>query len=245
MAVFVADNVKTWLDGYDVSGDLSKLGLMYAAELKDNTVFGNTTRSRVPGLKTSKLTLDGYWQSADTPQLIDKTLFERIAVSNSLCSVSPDGGAEGDVGFTFRVTAGDYTPGAKVGDLLAFVVNAEGSDGIGLLRGTVMNNATRSTTGTGTARQLGAVAAGKSLYASLHVLGVTGTLPTLVVKVQSDNLVGFGSPADVITFASANAISSQWGTPVAGALTDDWWRISWTLGGTLPTFQFVVVVAIQ
>jgi len=63
--------------------------------------------------------------------------------------------------------------------------------------------------------------------------------------VQSDDAQAFLSPTDRITFAQATAIGAQWATPVSGAITDDWWRLSYTIGGTNPSFMVIVVVGIQ
>jgi hypothetical protein len=53
------------------------------------------------------------------------------------------------------------------------------------------------------------------------------------------------SPTTRVTFSQATGRTSQWATPVAGAITDDWWDISWTIGGTGgPDFTFVAVVGI-
>ena len=244
MAVYVATNVKTWMDGYDVSGDLNKLGLTYAADMKEATVYGNDTHVQVAGLKDVKAELEGFWQGGADE--IDDVLFNRIAVSDTVFSCSPDGGDEGEIGFSFKTLLGEYNPGASIGELLAFKCTAGARGSPGLIRGTVMHNATRTTDSSGTARQLGAVSATQYLYASLHVLAVSGTAtPTLTVKVQSDNAEGFGSAADKITFTGATAIGAQFAAPVAGAITDDWWRINWAMTGTNPSFTFVVLVGIQ
>ena len=81
------------------------------------------------------------------------------------------------------------------------------------------------------------------MYAGLHITAASGTTPTLVVKVQSDDNAGFTSATDRITFTSANSIGGQWSS-VAGAVTDDYWRVTWTVGGTSPSFTFVVALGI-
>jgi hypothetical protein len=245
MGVFVATNVKAWLDGYDVSGRLNQLGLEYAAELQDSTVFGLATRRRTGGLKTVKASLQGFADYADDD--IDEQLFARIGVANSVFSVSPDGGDEGEIGFSFRAVTGTYQPGASIGEMMAFSAEAECSDGDGLVRGMVMHNATRTSSASGTARQLGQVAAGQKLYAALHVLAASAG-DTLDVIVESDNDSGFASPITRVTFSqvSGAAIGAQWATPVAGAITDDWWRVKWTIAGNGgESFQFVVIVGIK
>lgn len=244
MAVFVANNVKAWMDGYDISGDLNKLGLVYAADMVEATAYGHDTHIQTAGLKDIKAELEGWWQTGADE--IDPVLFDRLGIADTVFSCSPDGGDEGEIGFSFKTLLGEYSPGASIGELLAFKCTAGGRGSPGLIRGTVMHNATRSSDSSGTARQLGAVSATQYLYASLHVLAVTGSsTPTLTVKVQSDNLEAFGSATDRITFTNATAIGAQFATPVAGAITDDWWRINWAMTGTTPGFTFVVVVGIQ
>ena len=82
--------------------------------------------------------------------------------------------------------------------------------------------------------------AGKSMYAALHVISVSGTSPTLDVIVQSDDNSGFTTPTNRITFSQTGAVGAEWGS-VAGAVTDDYWRVSYTIGGSdTPTFAFAV-----
>jgi hypothetical protein len=103
----------------------------------------------------------------------------------------------------------------------------------------------RTVTGNGTARQLGLVGATQKLYASLHVVDAS-VADTLDVKIQSDDASGMGTPTDRITFTQATAVGAQYATPVSGPIaTDTWWRVSYTIGGTSPSFKFAVVVGIQ
>jgi hypothetical protein len=41
----------------------------------------------------------------------------------------------------------------------------------------------------------------------------------------------------------ATGATSQW-LPLSGAITDDWWRITATVGGTTPSFRFAVILGI-
>ena len=138
-----------------------------------------------------------------------------------------------------------YTPieGAP-GELAMGKLSASSSTGP-VVRGTLMHPTTtaRSTSSTGTARQLGAVSATQSVYAALHVLSVSGTsTPTLTVTVQSDT-VGFATPTSRVVFSGATAVGAQFGS-AAGAITDDYWRVSWTVSGTNPSFLFGVTIGI-
>ena len=241
MAIEVLKNQKLWFGGYDFTGRMNALALESGVELQDGTVFGDTARRRLAGLKSVIANHEGYFDA----ELVDKPLFDAIGIVDQPMTFGPVDGVEGSLAYTFAAIIGQYSPGGQVGELFAFTVSAEGSDGSELIRGTLMHNAARTVTADGTARQLGAVSASQKLYAALHVITVAGSTPTLDVKVQSDDASGFPSPTDRITFTQKTAIGAKWATPVAGVIDDDWWRITWTIGGGSPSFTFVVVVGIQ
>lgn len=245
MAAKVWTDVRLFWDAYNLSGDINALALNYGAELQDATVLLDASRRRRAGLKTLAFQHEGFVNlGADQ---IDDVLFNDIAVANVPMTICPhNSAAEGELAFFFQGLAGQYTPGAPVGEMFRFSVSGEADDGRDLIRGTVMHNATRTASANGTARELGSVSATQKLYAALHVFDpVAGTTPTLDVKVQSDDLSGFASPIDRITFAQKTAKGSEYAVPVAGPLTDTWWRVVWTIGGAGPSFPFVVSVGIK
>jgi hypothetical protein len=244
MSSQVLTNSKVYCAGYNWSGDLNSIALRYAAELKDSTNFGSGgTRERKPGLIDFSAAIEGFWNGAVGG--VDAALQSQVGVADNVITICPQTGAEAEPGYFGRVIVASYVPGAKIGDMLAFSAEAQGSKSP-LCRGTIGLNATKGTTGTGTIMNLGAVGATQKVYAALHVYPtVSGTLPTLDVIVQSAALVGFGSPTDRITFTQASAEGGQWGTPVSGPITDAYWRVKYTLGGTLPSFPFIVTIAIQ
>lgn len=236
---------KLWVGGYDLSGDLRGFSFDASVEMQDDTVLGDSTRSNDPGLNDFTLQHEGIWRAGTGAP--DATLNAQKGLANVLASLTPVDDSEGAIAYFMRTTQGLYTPGGTVGEILRFSVSLSASGGIGAIRGSLMVNANLASTADGTARQLGAVSASQSLYAGLHVLSVTGSSPTLDVIVESDSQEDFAaSPTTRITFTQADAIGSEWATPVGGAITDDWWRIGWTIGGTSsPAFDAVVVVGIQ
>ncbi len=99
----------------------------------------------------------------------------------------------------------------------------------------------------GVALNLGAVVAPAQLYAVLHVLDIpVGTLPTLDVVVDSDDAQAFDDPTTRVTFTQMTARGAQYAVPVATPITDTWWRVRWTVGGTVnPAFKISAALAIQ
>lgn len=227
-------DAKVWLAHWDISGKLNAVSLIQGADLKTCTTLGSTGTKRRGGLTTAALQVEGYWEDD-----VDAQLQAAFGVVDVPVTVAPSP-TEGDPAFSFRAIEGEYTIGGQVGEVMPFSAGAQSSAGDPLMRGTLMHNATRNSTATGTARQLGAVGSTQRLYATLHVLAITGTLDVVVASDTS----GFPSPTTRITFAQAAAVGSQWATPAAGPITDDWYRVGWTISGG-GSATFVVTVGIK
>lgn len=226
----------------NLSGNLVSVAGNYGSELQDDTVFGDTTRSRAGGLKTVQLQIEGYYEAANP----DSTLFSNVGLAGVPVTVGSLTGAEDEVAHSFLANFANYSPGGSIGEMLKFSAEAEASGGdTGLIKGYIGYNGTASSTSSTTGQQIGAVSAGQKLYGALHVIGFNGAAPTLDVKIQSDDNSGFTSATDRITFTQATAATSEWAPPVAGAITDDYWRINYTLGGTITDVTFVVFLGIQ
>jgi hypothetical protein len=218
---------------------MNALGLEYSAEMLDNTVFGNTTRLNKGGLKVVAAAHEGLWSGGVGN--VDEVLWNDIAVANIPMSIGPEIGADGEVGYTFLANVAEYSPGAAIGEIFKFRVRAQATGD--LIRGTIMHNAARTASGNGTARQLGAITSIQKMYAALHVTAAS-VADTLDVKIQSDDAVGMGSPTDRITFAQKTAIGYEW-KQLSGPITDDWWRVNYTIGGVAPSFTFILVIGIK
>lgn len=242
MATYVIENCKLYVAQYDFSGDTNQVRLTAEVEEKEDTNFDSGgSREYLAGLRTSQAEHNGFVDLTDDG--VDEILFDKVAAANTPMTICPTDGSDGEIAYALQSLVANYAPGESIGEVMAFTVTARG-DGP-LVRGTIMVAGAKTTTGAGTARQLGAVTATQKLYAVLHVVAASGTNPTLDVVVQSDDAEGMGSPTSRITFTQATVITSEWATPVDGAITDDWWQISYTIGGTNPSFTFLVVVGIQ
>lgn len=241
----IVQDRKLWCGGFDLSGHIQGIAFDAMVEMQDDTVLGNTARSNAPGLDDFALQHEGLWSAG--VGLPDTVLTSQQGLADVLATVAPVDGDAGSLAYFMRTTQGLYAPSGVVGELFRFSVSLSASGGIGAVRGTILLNGTADSTDDGTAFELGAVGASGKLYAGLHVLAVSGTNPTLDVIVESDTQEDFlDDPTTRITFAEASAVGSEWATPVSGAITDEWWRVGWTLGGTSsPSFDVVVVVGIQ
>lgn len=237
MSIAVLRDVDLVFDAYRLRGAMNSVALNDACDLEEAIAFGDTGKRRLAGLFSPGVNMEGYFESAN-----DAVLQANLGVVDVPIMVAPEGNADGARAFFFRAAAGEYEFFGQVGKVNPFRVNALGSDGARLVRGTIMHNAARTATGQGTARQLGAVGATQKMYAALHVLSASAS-DTLDVTVASDDAQGFASGVTRLTFAQKTAIGSQFlSTP--GAIADDWWRVEWTIGGVDPSFEFLVVLGI-
>ncbi len=243
MAKFVLKNVRLFAAGADLTTVNNQVQLQAEAESKDTTAFvptGEVWHEEVSGIKSASLTGQGQWEAGDASKVDDMAWSTQGSVVPS--SVCPAGAADGALAWLSQFNRTQYQLFGQLGDVAPWSLTAQGT--WPLVRGQVLHGPTaRTATGTGTAVQLGAVPTGQRLYVALHVFSVSGTTPNLTVAIQSDNSSGFASPATVTTLTAATAISSQI-TRVAGPITDDWFRASWTITGTSPSFLFAVTAGL-
>lgn len=239
MATFVQTALETLLGEFDISADHKAVSLVLSNELQDSTRYGQTARTSIPGLNSWQAAGEGYNDFVD--DALDERMFGKIALADVLLTIAPLGATVTQVAYFGNSVQGEYSPaGDDVGDILAFRWSASGSGANGMVRGSVTLNAQPSSTGNGTAYQLGAVSATQRVYLGLHFITCTAAI---TVTLESDALEGFGSATTQISAASQSAPGHQF-LSAAGAITDDWWRIAYTIGGG-GSFDIIALVGIQ
>jgi len=239
----VLTNARLFLDAWDLTGDLNKIALNYAAELQDATTFATGGgKARKGGLKDTTLAAEGFWSGGT--DLVDEVLFGKVGLVSIPITIVPSSGVDGDTAFAFRAGVASYVPGAAVGEMLKFSLDAQGSDEA-LVDGLLLKNGVVTVGGNGTAFAEGLVGSGQRLFAALHVLAIAGG-GTWTIKCQSDDNGGMSSPTDRITFGAVTVKGSQWATPVAGPIaSDNQWRATWSVaGGSGNSLTFVVFLGI-
>ena len=251
MATEIISNALVLAGGYNLSGVMNAVTLSEGAEHKDATVLESTGRVRKPGLTSGTARCEGFFDGA-----ANVGLTAGLSLTDVPFSVVHKN-TENEIAYLMKALWAEMVPmGGAVGDMARMSLTAESSSGAvaspvagaqkrSVIRGILGTHQTAAiATGTSTPFQLGAVAATQYLYAALHVYGAS-VGDTLDVTLESDALATFLSPTTQLTFAQQTAIGSVWATPVVGApITDEWWRVKYTIGGTLPSFAFAVTFGI-
>lgn len=244
MSELVLQDQKCWFDGYDLTGLMNAIALNYGADAVEKTVFGDDTHVFLPGLKTVDVQCEGYVDAS----AVDGVLYSNVATANKVLSFAASDSAAGAVAYTLLSMLGSYSQQATVGEIFTFSLSAsatQNGDNSGLIRGTLMIPGTALTeTGASTARELGAVSATQRLYAALHVISASDS-DTLDVTITSDATDDFTGDEDTeITFSQVSAVGAQFAS-AAGAITNTWYRVDYTIAGTDPEFEVVVILGIQ
>lgn len=230
-------NMAVWLGGYDHSAEENACNFRVSNAELDDATFGDVLEAYHPGLLSPMVDLAGRWSAGSGSP--DAIYFPRVSgdpVTWPLTMCPPNApaatpGADGNLAYTVTGAQFAYEHFGEHGKLLGFKLKTlPRSTGV-VARGTVMlPKASVSATTTGTARQLGALAANQRMLAVLHIFFVNGG--SWVLTVESDNAVGFPTPAVRATFTAATAITRQV-VEIAGPVTDDYWRVVLTkTGGT-------------
>lgn len=240
-------DARLFVGGADLSGYGNKI------EITEDTEARKTTNWRsggavelLAGLASTDIAAEGQWSAGDASQPDDAFWAQRRTIEPWTASAS--GASDLAAGNLMYLTSALRTKAqyfGAVGDVASWSASAQGTLSLARGQSAHPSGVPRTGNGSGTAVQLGAVAANRKLYANLHVLSVTGTsTPTLTVSVQSDDNSGFTTPTTRGSFAAKTAIGGE-PIQIAGPITDDWWRVSWTITGSTPSFLFLAAFGID
>lgn len=238
MASFVLTDSTLLVGGYDLTGDTNQQQMVLATQERDSTTFGSGgARQYKAGLVDVDFTHAGFVNYS----LGEPIWYPQIGASSThVVTFAPTGADDGELAYTAQALTTTVQENGTVGDMFAYT--ASGSGSTTWVGGTIMHPDTaRTTSGDGTGYQLGAVAATETLYGSLHVIAASGTSPTLDVIVESDDNGSFTSATTQLTFSQFSAVGAEWQS-TAGPITDDYFRVSYTIGGSGPSFTFVVTL---
>jgi len=239
-------NVRAFVGGCDLTGFNNKFEIAGAMDEKETTSFGSEgNKEFLGGLGSAAITAEGQWSAGGVGDP-DDTLSAALGTVGPW-SVCDDGANFGDVAWLVKALESKYTIGGAIGDVAPWSAGVSSSSP--LVRGRVLHppGTARTSTGSGTGYQIGAVPANQFMWVNLHVLSIAGTsTPTITVTVQSDDNSGFTSATTRGTFTAVTAANQPIGQNlrIAGAIADDWWRIGFTISGSTPSFLLYAAAGI-
>jgi len=241
MAKFVFNDGKVFSGGYDLSDHVTSVNLeMTAEELDATTINSGGFKSKLGGLKDSTLSMDGFYEAgANKPDaLLGASIGNELIVTTV-----PDAGV-GNTAYFMKSRLFSYQMFGSVGELAPFTISKSQSDDE-VVQGKIEIDGALTASGNSTGVQLGAVGATEKVYVAIHCTAVSGTsTPTVTFKLQSDDNSSFTSPTDRITFTGITAIGADYQS-AAGAITDTYYRLNYTISGTNPSFSIHATIGIE
>lgn len=226
MATFALTNAVVHIAGYDFTCDANELMLSTEAEALDVTTFCDAGwRKHILGLKSSMLSVTGFWDSA-ADQAPDPQVFPKLGTADEVATVG-NVNTEAEVAYLARLGKFSYQHGGALGQVYPFSVSGQGTSNPGVVRGqlAVKKQTVNATGAVGSVVNLGS-ATGKTVYATLHVFS-RGT--TITIDVEADSAANFPSPTTVATIngGAIAATGGFWLTPTAGT-SDAYYRFNVT-----------------
>lgn len=237
MSSFVMTDCEVWADAYNLTSVANSVDVTLEAEEVGVTTFASGGhRQFIGGLKQSQVQVMTF-----TDYTVDARGLD--GESGVVLTLVPEGNDQGNRSVTLTGLTTAVSEGGAVGEARKTDLTFRGDSASGPLFGTLLQpKLTRTSTGSSTALQLGAVSADQKIYVAVHVLEASGTNPTLTVKLQSGTSSG-AATTDRITSSQFTGTGVELKS-LAGAVTDQWWRITATIGGTNPSFTLACAVTI-
>lgn len=238
MALLTLKDGKFILNGYDLSSYVRSIDLSLSTGEIDVTTIDKDSIVRIAGLEDVAISAEGFFEAgSDKP---DELLGGNLGSAVNFAIAANNG--VGNVAYFGGGLETNYQIFGSIGEAAPFQFTGSGTN-TKHIRGTIEDDGTTAITSTGTSTgfQLGAVGASEKLYAAVFIISVSGTTPTIDIKVQSDDNSSFTSATDQITFTQFTDNGSEIKT-ANGAITDDYYRFSYTVSGTTPSFSMFGVI---
>lgn len=227
-------NTVVLFDKYDLGQYLRSTDIDDGTDLPEDTTYGSTSRTYKLGLEEGSFSFEGLYDGdADA---VDQVFREAMrAAAGKIASVVIGGNTLGNPARLAKTKQGTYTVAGDVGDLVSITGECQADGGLfsGLLAAT---HTARTSTANGTGID-NAASTARGYVANLHVTDVSGTDPTLDVLVEHS---ADGSTwATLATFTQVTAAAAEQLLASSGTVNRHL-RITWTIGGTDPSFTFAV-----
>ncbi|MER5252903.1 hypothetical protein [Streptomyces sp. NPDC002855] len=228
----------TLLNKNSIAADVRAWTVTHKREISDTTAQGDQGARGIPGLMEGTIEVEGHFNSAATR--IHATVNTTVGVDNDLnVTIWPEGGVVGKPALFAKCDTKEWEVEAEVKDAVKLTFEGEAHGMVDI--GTSHHNLGAETATGNVASVDNAASSANGGAALLHVTAVSGTTPTLTVKIQhsTDDSVW----ADLITFTEATASTYEFTELAAGTTVNRYTRATHTIGGSSPSFTYAVSFA--
>lgn len=230
MAFKHGKNSSVFVNHTDFSSYFNNVDVNRTADVAESTTFGNDNKTYITGNKDGTLSVGGFFDAT-----ADATLQPLLGGADMVFVIGIDG-VDATDGCSFaKGNITNYGVSSPVGDIVATSLDIQADSG--LFNGSVLENATVTATGSGTARD-NTLSTANGGGAFIIVSSASGTAPTLDAKIthSADNT----TYADLVTFTQATGQTSEVKEVAEGTTVNRYLKVEYTVGGTSPSFSVIV-----
>lgn len=244
-------DVASYVGGHDFTGDSNSTLLTLDRVPLDRSTFRSGGWTQLTGgLRSATFAQSGWWAPGTVS--VDAAAFAQLGQTEQVHTMAPQE-VEGGVAYIWQAQRFNYQMfDAEVGGLAPYSLTSQGSTSVGVVRGklavapwdgSTAAAVTYSATGqAGSAVELSAVDEGQSVYAAVHILGTPGT--TVTLELESDTTADFDDDPTVrASIGPLTTAGGTWVTPIAGPITDTWWRVN--IDAITGSFTIAVALGVQ
>ncbi len=230
MAFIHGKDTKVFMDSTDLSSYLSSADPSRTVDVGETTTFGSSNKTFVAGEKDASVSFSGFFDAT-----ADNIIQGLVGTNDKVALIGFDGvDATDDCMFGKGVTT-NYGISSPVGDVVAVTFDLQAS---GFFSGSVLENATVTATGNGTARD-NASSTTNGGGAFIIATSVSGTsTPTLTAKIthSADN----STYADLVSFTALTSAGAEVKEVASGTTVNRYLKVVYTVSGTNPSFNVIV-----
>lgn len=241
MAFSAGYHSRIWFDGLAATAFLENIDVDGNVQAIDVTTLDKTAKTFIPGLADAKIKMKGFFD-ADT--LDDETTFDYWLMSRKRTVYPvvyyPEGGGQlGDPAYILNGLMTSYTIDSVVKDAVS--LKMEFMSNHGLLGGQVLFPlAAEGTSNAGSSALDNAAATTAGGSAAIHIQAVSGTTPSITVKLQHSTDNSNWSDVTGGSFGAMNTVDGKF-IEFSGTI-NRYLRIVSTISGTSPSFTYNVTV---
>ena len=230
MAFIHGKDTKVFMDSTDLSSYLSSADPSRTVDVGETTTFGSSNKTFVAGEKDATVSFSGFFDAT-----ADNIIQGLVGANDKVALIGFDGvDATDDCMFGKGVTT-NYGISSPVGDVVAVTFDLQAS---GFFSGSVLENATVTATGNGTARDnTSSTANGGGAF--IIATSVSGTsTPTLTAKITHS--ADDSTYADLVTFTALTSAGAEVKEVASGTTVNRYLKVVYTVSGTNPSFNVIV-----
>jgi hypothetical protein len=230
MAFIHGKDTKVFMDSTDLSSYLNSADPSRTVDVGETTTFGSSNKTYVAGEKDATVSFSGFFDAT-----ADNIIQGLVGANDKVALIGFDGvDATDDCMFGKGVTT-NYGISSPVGDVVAVTFDLQAS---GFFSGSVLENATVTATGNGTARDnTSSTANGGGAF--IIATSVSGTsTPTLTAKITHS--ADDSTYADLVTFTALTSAGAEVKEVASGTTVNRYLKVVYTVSGTTPSFNVIV-----